>query len=137
MYIESVPNRKSPPCILLRETYRQDGKVRKRTVCNLTNWPPHVVESLREVLRGGSAAGPLEESFDVVRSRPHGHVAAALGTLRRLGLERLSGLNCFSRATTTRFPAFGQANRASLPLPRLNAQMRRSEKPAQSERTTA
>jgi len=89
MYIDTVPNRNSPPCILLRESYRHHGKVKKRTICNLTNWPPHVVEALRELLRGGSAAGPLEESFDVVRSRPHGHVAAALGTVRRLGLERL------------------------------------------------
>ena len=56
MYIDTVPNRNSPPCILLRESYRHDGKVKKRTLCNLSDWPPHVVESLREILRGGSAA---------------------------------------------------------------------------------
>ena len=89
MYIESVPNRNSPPAVLLRESYRQDGKVRKRTVANLSHWPDHLVEGLRTLLRGGTAVERSEDGFSIVRTRPHGHVAAVLGALRRCGLERL------------------------------------------------
>ena len=94
MYIESVPNRNSPPAILLRESWREGRKVRKRTVANLSKWPPHLVEGLRVLLRGGhaierDAEAPDGPDFEIVRSRPHGHVAAVLGTLRKLGLDRL------------------------------------------------
>ena len=89
MYIESVPNRNSPPAVLLRESYRQEGKVRKRTVANLSHWPDHLVEGLRTLLRGGTAVERPEDGFSIVRTRPHGHVAAVLGALRRCGLERL------------------------------------------------
>ena len=89
MYIESVPNRSSPPAILLRESYRQAGKVRKRTLANLSKWPAEVVEGLRTLLKGGSVISDLSQAFQVQRTRPHGHVAAVLGTLRRIGLERL------------------------------------------------
>ena len=89
MYIQSVPNRNSPPAVLLRESYRQDGKVRKRTVANLSHWPDHLVEGLRTLLRGGTAVERPEDGFSIVRTRPHGHVAAVLGALRRCGLERL------------------------------------------------
>ncbi len=54
MYIESVPNRNSPPAILLRESYRENGKVRKRTLCNLSDWPEAHIEGLRGVLKGGT-----------------------------------------------------------------------------------
>ncbi|MGD0109555.1 MAG: hypothetical protein ABSC06_36840 [Rhodopila sp.] len=54
MYIEAVSNRTSSPAILLRETYRQDGKIRKRTLCNLSNWPAAHSEGLRGVLKGGT-----------------------------------------------------------------------------------
>jgi transposase len=91
MYIETVPNRNSPPCTLLRESYRQRGKVKKRTVANLSKWPPEMVEGLRKLLKGGVVVDSIEESFDVIRSLPHGHVAAVLGTLRRLGLDRMIG----------------------------------------------
>ena len=91
MYIESVPNRSSPPAILLRESYREDGKVRKRTLCNLSDWPTAYVEGLRGVLRGGTVIAPERDAFTVTRSLPHGHVAAALGTARRVGLDRLMG----------------------------------------------
>ena len=91
MYIEKVPNRNSPPCILLRESYRQDGKVKKRTICNMTKWPPELVENFRLLLKGGTVIERLEEAFDVVRSRPSGHVAAVLGTLRKIGLEGIIG----------------------------------------------
>ena len=91
MYIEAVPNRNSPPAILLRESYRQDGKVHKRTLCNLSDWPTAHIEGLRGVLKGGTVIPAEREAFTVVRSLPHGHVAAALGTARRIGLDRILG----------------------------------------------
>jgi hypothetical protein len=91
MYIESVPNRNSPPAILLRESYREGGKVRKRTLCNLSDWPTAHIEGLRGVLRGGTVVAAERDAFTVLRSLPHGHVAAALGTARKIGLERLLG----------------------------------------------
>jgi hypothetical protein len=89
MYIERVPNRNSPPAILLRESLREGNTVRKRTLANLSTWPPELVEGLQTLLRGGTAVKQLHDAFDIVRSRPHGHVAAVLGTLRRLDLERI------------------------------------------------
>ncbi len=89
MHIESVPNRKSHPTILLRESYRAEGKVRKRTIANLTHWPEQLVEGLRTLLRGGVAVGGAEEALSISRSLPHGHVAAVLGTAERLGLAKL------------------------------------------------
>ena len=89
MYIESVPNRNSPPAVLLRESYRLGGKVKKRTLANLSKWPPALVEGLRILLKGGTAVARFDDAFDILRSRPHGHVAAVLGTLKRLRLERL------------------------------------------------
>ena len=88
MYIESVPNRSSPPAILLRESYRQDGRVKKRTLANLSKLPAAAIETLRRVLRGEKLVNP-QEAFSCVRSLPHGHVAAVLGTLRKLGLHTL------------------------------------------------
>jgi hypothetical protein len=89
MYIERVPNRNSPPAILLRESFREGNTVRKRTLANLSTWPPELVEGLQTLLRGGTAVKQLHDAFDIVRSRPHGHVAAVLGTLRHLDLERI------------------------------------------------
>jgi len=89
MYIEAVPNRNSPPAILLRESYRAGGKVRKRTLCNLSGWSPAHVEGLRGVLKGGTVIPAEHDAFTVTRSLPHGHVAAALGTARKIGLERI------------------------------------------------
>ena len=89
MYIESVPNRNSPPAVLLRESYRLDGKVKKRTLANLSKWPDDLVEGLRTLLKGGVAVSSLKGVFEIVRAKPHGHVAATLGSLRQLGLERL------------------------------------------------
>jgi DDE family transposase len=91
MYIEAVPNRNSPPAILLRESYREGGKVRKRTLCNLSDWPAAYVEGLRGVLKGGTVIPAGQDAFTVTRSLPHGHAAAALGTARRIGLDRLLG----------------------------------------------
>ena len=89
MYIERVPNRNSPPAVLLRESYRQDGKVKKRTLANLSKWPDQLVEGLRTLLKGGVALPSLEAAFEILRARPHGHVAAVLGAARSLGIERL------------------------------------------------
>ncbi len=97
MYVESVPNRSSPPAILLRECFRKGGKVVKRTLANLSAWPAAQIESLRRVLKGESLVAP-SDAFQIQRSAPHGHVAAALGTLRRLLLEPiLSRIRCPER----------------------------------------
>ena len=82
MYIEAVPNRNSPPAILLRESYREGGKVCKRTLCNLSDWPTAYIEGLRGVLKGGTVIPAERDAFTVIRSLPHGHAAAALGTAR-------------------------------------------------------
>ena len=91
MYVEAVPNRSSPPAILLRESYREAGKVKKRTLLNLTDWPTQLVEGLRTLLKGGTALPPGQQALTIRRALPHGHVAAVLGMLRRLGLDRLLG----------------------------------------------
>jgi transposase len=88
MYVESVPNRNSPPAILLRESVREGPKIRKRTLANLSSWPPAQVDCLRRVLKGEELVAP-DQALQIVRSVPHGHVAAVLGTLRQLGLDDL------------------------------------------------
>src|SRR5437867_12999959 len=88
MYITRVPNRGSPPAVLLRESYRKGGKVKNRTLANLSSWPEAKVETLARALKGLPPAG-LKGMIEVTRSLPHGHVAAVLGTLRELGLEEL------------------------------------------------
>jgi len=89
MYVERIPNRNSPPAILLRESYRDGDKIRKRTLANLSDWPGAKIEALRRVLRGDAVAPVGREALSMQRSLPHGHVAAVLGTLRKLGLDRL------------------------------------------------
>ena len=91
MYIESIPNRNSPPAILLRESYRDADKIKKRTIANLSDWPTEIVEGLRTLLKGGKVAPADQESIIVRRALPHGHVAAVLGTLRNIGLDRMLG----------------------------------------------
>jgi hypothetical protein len=88
MYIDIVPNRSSPPAVLLRESYRVGKQTKKRTLANLSMLPPEAIEVLRRTLRGETLL-PAAEAFEIERSRPHGHVAAVLGTLRRLGLPSL------------------------------------------------
>jgi hypothetical protein len=88
MYVTRVPNRGSPPAVLLRESYREGGKVKNRTLANLSSWPEAKVEALSRALKGLPPAG-LEGAFEITRSLPHGHVAAVVGTLRSLGLEEL------------------------------------------------
>jgi Transposase DDE domain len=89
MYVTRVPNRGSPPAILLRESYRDQGKVKTRTLANLSRWPEHKVDKLARALKGLPAAADLSEAFEIIRSLPHGHVAAVLGTARRLDVEEL------------------------------------------------
>ena len=89
MYVERVPNRNSPPAVLLRESYREGDRIRKRTLANLSHWPDERVERLRRVLRDEPTLA--QGGAVILRSLPHGHVAAALGTARRIGLERLLG----------------------------------------------
>jgi Transposase DDE domain len=88
MYVAVVPNRGSRPAILLRESYRDGAKVRNRTLKNLSDWPVERITLLRAVLRGDPLV-PVGEGLEIVRALPHGHVLAALGMARRLGLERL------------------------------------------------
>jgi hypothetical protein len=90
MYVTRVPNRGSPPAVLLRESYREGGKVKNRTLANLSSWPEAKVEALSRALKGLPPAG-LEGMVDITRSLPHGHVAAVLGRIRGLGLEELIG----------------------------------------------
>src|SRR6266705_3899501 len=90
MYVATVPNRNSPPAILLRESFRLNGKVNNRTLANISHWPSAQIEALRSVLKGATSVGtPLPQAFQIIRSRPHGHVAAVLGTLRRLHLDQI------------------------------------------------
>lgn len=89
MYIERVPNRSSPPAVLLRESYREGDKVRKRTLANLSKLPDDAVEGLKVLLKGGVTIESLPDAFKVIRSRPHGHVAAVYGTVKNLGLPNL------------------------------------------------
>ena len=90
MYVAKVPNRGSPPAVLLRESYREAGKVKNRTLANLSAWPDARVDALSRVLKGQPPpAADLDEAFEITRSLPHGHVAAVLGTARQLGLDEL------------------------------------------------
>ena len=91
MYIDTVPNRDSPPAILLRESYREAGKVKKRTLLNLSDWPPERIAGFKALLKGGTVIPSDRAAISIVRSLPHGHVAAALGTARSIGLDRLVG----------------------------------------------
>jgi hypothetical protein len=88
MYVTRVPNRSSPPAVLLRESWRESGKVKTRTLANLSDWPEAKVEALRRVLRGATLVVAADR-FAIERSLPHGHVAAVLGALRRIGLDGL------------------------------------------------
>ena len=92
MYIDSVPNRSSPPAVLLRESYRDGGQVKKRTLANLSKLPTDAIQVLRRVLRGERLVNP-EDAFTCVRSLPHGHIAAVVGTLKQLGLHTLIDRN--------------------------------------------
>jgi transposase len=91
MYVATVPNRNSTPAILLRESYRQDGKVKTRTLANITHLSAQQIDALRSALAGSPAAPatPLPHAFHISRSLPHGHIAAVLGCLRNLHLDSI------------------------------------------------
>ena len=88
MYVARVPNRNSPPAILLRESYRVGDKIKTRTLANLSRWPEAKIQALARVLRDEPVAAPADR-FEIERSLPHGHIAAVLGMARKLGLDRL------------------------------------------------
>src|SRR6201987_5952611 len=90
MFIETVPNRDSPPAVLLRESYRdENGRTQKRTLANLSKLPDDVVAMLKAILKGGTLIGTGTNELQIERSLPHGHVAAALGMIRQIALDRL------------------------------------------------
>ena len=90
MFIETVANRGSPPAVLLRESYRdENGQTQKRTLANLSKLPGDVVEALKAILKGGTLIGTGPDDLQIERSLPHGHVAAVLGMIRKIGLDRL------------------------------------------------
>ena len=78
MYVVRVPNRGSPPAVLLRESYREAGKVKNRTLANLSAWPEAKVDALARVLKGQPPPAAVDGAFEITRSLPHGHVAAVL-----------------------------------------------------------
>jgi len=88
MHIQAIPNRKAAPTILLRESYREGKKVRKKTLANLTHWPAALVETLRLALTGESLV-PKEKVLRIERSKPHGHVDVLLTFMRHIGLEKM------------------------------------------------
>ena len=87
MYVAVVPNRGSPPAVLLREAWREGNRIRKRTVANLSALSQQQIDALRRVFRGETLVPVEETDFDIVRSRPHGAAAAVLGMARTLGLD--------------------------------------------------
>lgn len=90
MFIETVPNRESPPAVLLRESYRDEqGCSQKRTLANLSRLPGDFIEALKALLKGGTVIGTGPSELEIERSLPHGHVAAALGMIRKIALDRL------------------------------------------------
>jgi hypothetical protein len=89
MYVTRIPNRDSPPAVLLRESYREGGKVKSRTLANISDWPEAKIDGLRRVLAGETLVPLGAERFEISRALAHGHVAAALGTAHRLGLDKM------------------------------------------------
>jgi len=88
MHVEAVPNRGSHPTILLRQSYREGQRVRKRTLANLTSLPPEAIEAIKRTLRGEKLVS-CDQAFAIERSIPHGHVKAVLGTIRKIGLDTI------------------------------------------------
>ena len=98
MYITSVPNRNSPPAVLLRESYREDGKTKNRTLANLSALPVDAIEGLKILLKGGIALSSVDEVFEITGSRHHGHVQAVMAAMKQLGMpELISSRSCRER----------------------------------------
>ena len=87
VYVEQIPNRNSPPAILIRESRREGGKIKRRTLANVSQLPPGVIEGIRQLLKGGLVVADLGEAFLIRRALPHGHVCAVLGLCKQLGLR--------------------------------------------------
>jgi transposase len=87
MYVVTIPNQSARPAILLRESYRDGGRVKNRTLANLSDWAPERIAALQAALRGERLA--RVEDTQILRSLPHGNVAAVLGTARGIGLDQL------------------------------------------------
>jgi hypothetical protein len=97
MHIDIVPNRASPPAVLLRQSYREGDKVKKRTLANLSALPMDQVLAIKAILRGDKLA-PVAEAFEIVASRAQGAVEAVSEAMRRLGVAALLGPDCAERA---------------------------------------
>src|SRR5260370_38289446 len=91
MHVDRIPNRTSPPAYLLRESYREGSKVRKRTLANITHWPVSKIEALRRLLRDELPGGDQAQGLSVLGSLPHGLVAAVVGKLPSLWPDRVLG----------------------------------------------
>src|SRR5215470_7184766 len=94
MFIDAIPNRKSPPAILLRESYREGRKVKKRTLANLSKLPQRLIDGIRALIAGGTVAAPEagkseEHGFKIVRALAHGHVAAVRGLIEAMIIQRI------------------------------------------------
>lgn len=87
--VDTIPNRNSPPAILLREAWREGTRIRRRTLANLSKLPPPMIDAIRALTRGGIVFKNLEDAVTITRALPHGHVAAILGLCRKLGMKRL------------------------------------------------
>src|SRR5215469_12092993 len=97
MYISVVPNRNSPPAVLLREGWREGNKTRQRTLANLSHWPKEKVETFRRLLRDERLVSP-EDLFATQKTLPHGHVQAIREMMAKLELDRLiSAQHCRER----------------------------------------
>ena len=89
IFVERIPNRSSPPAILIRQSWRENGKIRRRTLANLSKLPPHVIEAVRLLLKGAQVVADPRQAFVIRRALPHGHVRAVLGLSRQLGLRQI------------------------------------------------
>ena len=88
MYVETIPNRGARPTVLIREAWREGKKIRRRTVGNITSLPEHQIDQIRRTLKGEELVSS-SEAFEILRARPHGHVAAVVGTMNKLGIAEL------------------------------------------------
>src|SRR6266571_3819916 len=91
MHVAKVPSRQNGReyiAYLVRQNYREGGKVKHRTLANLSALPLPAIEAVRAVLQG-KPVGPLEDAMEIERALSHGHVAAVLGCLRQLGLDKM------------------------------------------------
>ncbi len=89
MFIERVPNRTSPPAILIRESFREGKTVRKRTLANISKLPEPMIAAISQLIKGAEIAAPVTDAFEIRRALSHGHVAAVLGMMRKTGLDAL------------------------------------------------